>query len=125
MRSDAINLPLCLETRGQNTPDETGYDGNLFPHTNKKKIPSPSVHVPHEIKRSNSRMQSKSSGILCYVVVYVGFSTDVSKNSISFTFRIKHSLYPDGYSITIFRKVWNSLTTHSNIPEDFTCRQHY
>ena len=125
MRSDAINLPSCLQTRDQITPGETGYDGNLFPHRTKKKLPRPSVHVLHKTKHSNSGMQSHSSGILCYVVVYVGLSTDVSKNSISFTFRIKHSLYPDGYSITIFRNVWNSLTTHSNIPEDFTRRQHY
>jgi hypothetical protein len=69
-------------------------------------------------------MQSQSSGILSYVVVYVGLSTDVSKN-ISFICRIKQSLYPDGYSITIPRNVWNYLTTHSDIPEDFTRRQHY
>jgi hypothetical protein len=69
-----MNLPSCLETRDQNTAGETGYDSNLFPHGSIKKLPTPSVHVPRRTKLSNSGMQSQSSGILRYVVVYVGLS---------------------------------------------------
>ena len=98
---------------------------NFFQYITKKKLPSPSTHVPRRTKRSNSGLQIQTSGILCYVIVYVDLSTDVPKNFISFTYRIKQSLYPGGYSITILRNVWKYLTTHSNIPQDFTRQQHY
>ena len=59
------------------------------------KVPPAAFHAEKK-KRSHSGFQSQSSEILFYVVVYVGLSTDVSKNYISFTFRIKQSFYHDG-----------------------------
>ena len=118
MHSDAINLPSCLEKRDQNTAGDKAYDGNLFQHRTKKNFQDPpSTFHAGKKKVSNSGLQIQSCGILCYVVVYVGLITDVSKRYISFTYRIKQSLYPDGYRITILRNVWNYLTTHRVISQ--------